>query len=67
MTPLDAAATVRDVPAPFSPTRERPNTGKSMKPAATTHPETDRSSLKRNLLLFASYLALLLLIARAYV
>jgi hypothetical protein len=38
-----------------------------MKTAATTHTGPDRSSLRRNLLLFASYLGLLALIARAYV
>ncbi len=37
-----------------------------MKPLATMQPETNRSSLKRNLLLLASYLALLVLIARVY-
>jgi hypothetical protein len=64
---LDGGAGLRNLPAPFSEARKRPNTERPMKPAATTQPEPEGSSLRRNLLLFASYLALLLLIARAYV
>jgi hypothetical protein len=36
------------------------------KPVVTVQTDTSRNSFKRNLLLFASYLALLVLIARVY-